>query len=48
MINGDVDGKKNVSCTRHYLPSSEVPVKAGDFGDITDAVVVWIVRLTGR
>ena len=39
-IDGSVDAKKNVACTRHYLPSSEVPVKAGEFGDIADVVVV--------
>ncbi|KAM7456742.1 hypothetical protein BLSTO_02499 [Blastocystis sp. subtype 1] len=44
-INGDVDGKKNVSCTRHYLPSSEVPVKAGDFGDIADAVKEYLSQV---
>ena len=38
-INGNVDKNQNVTCTRHYIASSEVQNKKGDFDEISDSVV---------
>lgn len=37
-IGGNVDKNMNVSCTRHYLPASEIQAKKGDFEEISDSV----------
>lgn len=37
-IEGNVDKNNNVSCTRHYLSTSDVQTKKGDFEEITDCV----------
>ena len=39
-IDGNVDNNMNVTCTRHYLPSSEVQTKKGDFEEISDSVFI--------